>query len=177
MSRRNKLIVILLVAAMLGFGYFQEFVKVNINYHLDLIGMIDHYDSLEKVDRLAEGERLRVAVPYDYYHSHQRIDFLFDMERRQVVMLKWVVAALFILVHFAVSWMILTLLYGKSPYHRWLMYVYVGVSAGVVLSYLLASFTQSPAVYQISRKMLSFIQSILPLMLIYPVVLLKRRMT
>jgi hypothetical protein len=176
-NRRNNFLVVFLVIAMLGFGYFQEFVKVNINYHLDLIGMIDHYDSLEKVDRLAEGERLRVAVPYDYYHSHQRIDFLFDLEQKQVVMLKWISAAAFILMHFAVCWIILSLLYGRSPYHRWLIYIYGAVSIGVVLSYLLASFTQSAPIYQISRKMLSFIQSILPLMLIYPVVLLKRRMS
>lgn len=175
MYPRNKIGVLLLVSGLLAFGYFQEFVKVNINYHLDLMGKIESYDLLSTEDRLAEGARLRKDVPYDYYHSHQRIDLLFSWTKAEVVLAKWSGAGLFVLIHFAFAWWIITLLYGRRSYQKWLVYLYGALSILVAASFLLATFSHLASMYQVSRKMLSFMQSVLPLMVIYPLVYLKRR--
>lgn len=148
---------------------------MNINYHLDVANYVGDYDSMTEEERKVTFESIAIEVPYDYYHSHARMEMLFSMDMSSIVKLKWVAAIFFVLAHFAASWMILRWLHGTGVHMRWLMYIYGGATLVVILAYGLASVMESPSTYQVSRKALSFVQSLIPLMIMYPVVLLQRR--
>lgn len=157
---RAKIAAILLFAAYIIWGGFQERVKIDTNLLLDFAPRISHYQELTPNQRNLALDALIPKVAYDYYYSHARVDALLHFNLHQLDRFKWVFTALCATLCLLVSLLVLYLLY-KGPFIRWWVLGLFGsaaiISAGcLTMGHLLDA---SDSFYPVAHKFAAAAQS------------------
>ncbi|MFM9986909.1 MAG: hypothetical protein ACKVOK_16835 [Flavobacteriales bacterium] len=164
---RIRIILVLVVA--MAFGFMLEMVKVNLNYILEFSQRIPGYNELSATERENSLEAIAIDAPYDYYHNHRKIQYLYTCSQSRLNLLKWLVTLIgtgfFLLVHLLlVKWIT-----KEKLWVRWTLLLYTIFFVLSFLIYLFGKWTGTlEQAYGISRKIAGALQSLVPLMLIIP---------
>jgi hypothetical protein len=154
----------IMVVIYIFLGFFQEYSKVNINYHLETGSSLPDYfnQSAEKRKELLDAQKQ--YAPFDYYYSHAPLDVLHLFSRKQLVGLKWVVTLFFIVTYYLLNKMVIEKVCKSQEAITLHLIFGIGLflfSLGVfALGKLLG---QPDAAYAVSRKIAGFLQSPLPI--------------
>ncbi len=155
-----------IVVCMISMGFFQEWVKVNINFTLEQAPRVDGFYSYTHEERSTYLEELRRNRPFDYYHSHYPIKALQYFNEGSLRKLKWVMTVVFVGWFYWINrWLVSKLI--KDPRgRRWLLTTYVLSFIGAFIIYTMGwVFGSNDLFYNISRKMVGALQSPVPLMM------------
>jgi hypothetical protein len=167
MKKWLKVVLILLLAVVMGF--LQEYVKVNINYHLEQGDRIPSFYERTPEEREQILERQRLSSPLDYYYSHAPLATLSHLSRRNLVLLKWVITVLFTAVFLVLNTSLLFLFTSSRDAVRIMVIAYATLFGLAFLIFLLGMPTQYPLKwYGVSRKLIGGLQSLFPVMLFLP---------
>ncbi len=165
--QRIRIILILVVA--MSFGFLLEMVKVNINYILEFSQHIPAYNEISPTEREKNLNAIAIDAPYDYYHNHRKINYLYNFTQPRLNLLKWLVTLVgtgfFLIIHLVlVGWIT-----GEKQWVRWTALLFGFFFALSFLIYLFGKWTGTlEQAYGISRKIAGALQSLVPLMLLIP---------
>ena len=161
---------------MLAFGFFQEKLKIGINYIIEYSAQIADYDNLSPESRATQITEIKENqnIPYDYYYAHSSIPQLFNFTTSELNRLKWGLTFLFIAVHFLAVWICVKWWFGEAIPFIKLAIAYAVVIALAATVYLGGKLLGYPIQsYAFARELLGGIQSLVPLMLLAPAIWLQ----
>jgi hypothetical protein len=162
-----RLIVLLILA--LGLGFYQEQLKISINYLLEEGAKVSGYDAKKPADREAWIEYNRRDMPFDYYHNHSTVPWLYRLDLHQLSVLKWIVTVFFLAAFCLFNIALLKTLQRDSSLTRVVVLTYGVLVPFAFLVYVSGRFTGlSIESYAFSRKILGALQSVIPAMIIWP---------
>lgn len=167
MNRAITLLMLVLLAVISGF--YQEKLKISINYILDEGSKMPGFDLLSPNEKMEWIEKARVSAPFDYYHNHHTISWLYHFDSKQLSMLKWAVTGFFLLWFLLLNTFLLRALFVPKDVVRFLPWVYGTLIAVALLIYAFAAvsgFQQSA--YTLSRRIMGALQSVIPVLVIWP---------
>ena len=162
-----RLFALLILA--LGLGFYQEQLKISINYLLEEGTNLSSYNEKNAIERKAWIENNRRDAPFDYYHNHTTIQWLYHFDMRQLSILKWVVTGFFLVAFCSLNITLLNTVQRGRSLTRLLMVTYAVLVSFAFLVYLsgkVTGFTNES--YAFSRKIFGALQSIIPAMIIWP---------
>ena len=174
---KSRAKAVLLILAMLSFGFFQEKLKIGTNYILEHAPVIENYNQQSPAEREQSITQIKAEenISYDYYYSHESMGWLFQFSTGSLSALKWALSLLFVLVHFLAVWLILQWWFGPEISLKQLMVVYLlvlSLAFGVFILGRLMGFSVQG--YAFARELLGGLQSLVPLMLLAPAIWLQR---
>jgi hypothetical protein len=146
----RTLAVILFVAI----GFYRDHFFVNLNYQLTTL----------------------------YYHNSDYVlpnslFFLEGMDYMQLYYLKYPMTGVFIILYFSITLWAVHLFFGEKKYRRWVWFSYIIITFGAGLLFLvLYLFSGYEGAYPLTRKLLEFAESPLMAMLLFPVILLDKKL-
>jgi hypothetical protein len=167
MKRAIALLMWILIAVVSGF--YQEKLKISINYILEQGAKMPGFDSLSPEVKMKYIERARVDAPFDYYHNHRTISWLYELNAKQLSFLKWGVTGFFLIWFLSLNALLLSALSVHKDVLRFLPLIY---GALVILCLVLfasgaiAGFQQ--IAYTLIRKIMGALQSVIPALIIWP---------
>jgi hypothetical protein len=166
--KRGLILLALVVLAMLS-GFYQEKVKISINYILDQGSQIPGFYNLSPVEKQAQIEQARVNAPFDYYHNHNTISFLYRFDARQLSVMKWVVTGVFMGWFLLLNLSLLHTLRANTAVIHALprLYLVVALFSLAVFAVGVVGF-QKEKCYAVSREVMGALQSIVPVLIIWP---------
>ena len=166
--KRGLILLALVVLAMFS-GFYQEKVKISINYILDQGAQIPGFFNLSPDEKQARIEQFRLNAPFDYYHNHKTISFLYRFDARQLSVLKWVVTGVFMGWFLLLNLSLLHTLRANRSVIRALprLYLLVALFSLGVFAIGIAGF-QKEKCYAVSREIMGALQSIVPVLIIWP---------
>ena len=166
--KRGLILLALVVLAMLS-GFYQEKVKISINYILDQGSQIPGFYNLSPVEKQAQIEQARVNAPFDYYHNHKTISFLYRFDARQLSVMKWVVTGVFMGWFLLLNLSLLNTLRANTAVIHALprLYLVVALFSLAVFAIGVVGF-QKEKCYAVSREVMGALQSIVPVLIIWP---------
>jgi hypothetical protein len=166
----------LLVAIFLSLGFAQEWVKVNLNWVLDHAVNLPGYDQLTTDEKRSSLEVFRYNAPYDYYYSHGRIPYFESLSVSELSKWKWGLAFMLVCVYgalnvFSAYWL---------NYKDLVVYI-IGITLAalclvVLLTVIYTYIYTSASLYNVSRELLGFVQSPMPIILVLFGALIRKRM-
>ena len=167
MKRIGKLTMLIFLAVVSGF--YQEKLKISVNYILEQGAKMPGFDE-QSPDRKKEWiERARVSAPFDYYHNHQTIAWLYRLDARQLSMLKWAITGFFLLWFLALNIMLLKALSASNEIIRYLPLIYGSLIVISLILYGAGSILgQQQIAYALSRRVMGALQSVIPVLIIWP---------
>lgn len=154
------------VPIFIAVGFFQDYLKVNINYYADTAQKIPGFYQLSDSDRQKALEEATPDFPFDYYYSHGKLDLLNSMSEQNIQIFKWAVALFFIGVHLLlVLWAYRRMNWPSSRMRAAVLFY--GACMLTSLFFLgLGKWVDMPAQgYAVARRLLGFLQSPMPLVL------------
>jgi hypothetical protein len=168
-SMKRGLILLVLVALAMFSGFYQEKVKISINYILDQGAQMPGFFNLSPAEKQVRIEQARVNAPFDYYHNHKTISFLYRFDARQLSVMKWVVTGVFMGWFLLLNLSLLHTLRANSAVVSALprLYLVVALFSLAVFALGIAGF-QKEKCYAVSREIMGALQSIVPVLLIWP---------
>lgn len=162
--KRLKWLILILI--FIVFGFFQEQVKVNVNFILENGGKIEGFYNLGMTERTLLINEAKNKNPFDYYHSHTTIPYFNVLSENGLKIAKWVLTVVFVVIFFFLNIKALSWIIHDGRFKRWLAFTYVisfGAALGIfALGYL---FGHHDLFYNISRKMVGALQSPVPAMM------------
>ncbi len=166
--KRGLILLALVVLAMLS-GFYQEKVKISINYILDQGSQITGFYNLPPEEKQARIEQARVNAPFDYYHNHKTISSLYRFDARQLSVMKWVVTGIFMGWFLLLNLSLLHTLQANAAVIHALprLYLFVALFSLGVFAVGVAGF-QKEKCYAVSREIMGALQSIVPVLIIWP---------
>lgn len=165
---RYYLLFVLIVFA-LGIGFYQEKLKVSINYLLDESAAIPDFYQLTAEQKMTVMEAQRKFAPFDYYHNHKTISWLYHLDYAGLKRMKWIVTGVFLLVFFLINAAVLRVFFGSFRTVKWLAYLYVALIALAVAVFFIGHMSGwEKQGYAISRKITGALQSLIPVMIFVP---------
>ena len=171
LNKTHKIRAIALIAIMLGFGFFQEKLKIGINYIVEHASQVANYDSLSPENRSREILQLKEKenIPYDYYYAHNSLPILFNFSISALSKLKWGLGFAFIAIHFLAVWLILRWWFSEGISALKLIYIYLAILGLALFVYFIGKLLgHAQEAYAFARELLGGIQSLVPLMLLAP---------
>lgn len=173
---KNKFLALAIIILMLFVGFFQEQVKIGINYILDHAQLVAYYDNIspsERNDAMAD-LKSGTDLSYDYYHSASIPSFLFHLSTSGLKVFKWVLTLGSVAVHFIAVYFVLFLWFGAMQFRLGMLISYLSVFALAAVVYVLGAFLGfGDKGYAFSRELLGALQSMVPLMFLAPAMWLK----
>ena len=167
MKRAITLLMLVLLAVVSGF--YQEKLKISINYILDEGSKMPGFFLLSPNEKMEWIEKARVSAPFDYYHNHRTISWLYHFDSKQLSMLKWAVTGFFLLWFLLLNTFLLKALSVPDDLIRYLPWVYGILIAVALLIYALAAFSGfQQSAYTLSRRIMGALQSVIPALIIWP---------
>ena len=167
MKRAITLLMLVLLAVVSGF--YQEKLKISINYILDEGSKMPGFFLLSPNEKMEWIEKARVSAPFDYYHNHHTISWLYHFDSKQLSMLKWAVTGFFLLWFLLLNTFLLKALSVPDDLIRYLPWVYGILIAVALLIYALAAFSGfQQSAYTLSRRIMGALQSVIPTLIIWP---------
>jgi len=165
---KNALLKIAAVLIALAAGFFQEQVKININYQLERGATIPGFFNMNAGERLQAVKEDRDLLAFDYYYNHGRLPWLYQFSQPNLVRLKWIFTLVFVLVFFFVNRWVLLLFCKGRLYHGLLTWTYTVAFALALLIYAVGRFAGSAEqTYTLSRHIVGALQSVVPAVLMY----------
>jgi hypothetical protein len=155
--------VICFVIATLALGFFQERVKISINFNLKSAGLIADYDSLDAESRMRAIQKSKIGKPYDYYYSHNSVNLLYRLNARELVVLKWLASVLFVFTHLGLGLWLLKAL--RLVMCRWLVQGYALLFGAAAVVYIIGV-VLGVDFYLLARRIVGFLQSPLPVLVL-----------
>ena len=167
MKRAITLLMLVLLAVVSGF--YQEKLKISVNYILDEGSKMPGFFLLSPNEKMEWIEKARVSAPFDYYHNHHTISWLYHFDSKQLSMLKWAVTGFFLLWFLLLNTFLLKALSVPDDLIRYLPWVYGILIAVALLIYALAAFSGfQQSAYTLSRRIMGALQSVIPALIIWP---------
>lgn len=167
MKRAITLLILVLLAIVSGF--YQEKLKISINYILDEGSKMQGFFLLSPNEKMEWTEKARVSAPFDYYHNHRTISWLYHFDSRQLSMLKWAVTGFFLCWFLLLNTFLLKVLSVPDDLIRYLPWVYCILIALALLIFAFAAFSGfQQSAYTISRRIMGALQSVIPVLIIWP---------
>jgi len=161
----------LLVAAALILGFYQERLKISINYVIENGQLISGFFEMNEQQRKEAIEMHRVVAPFDYYHNHTTEEWLYGLSLGQLIKLKWAVTFVFLFVFGLINALIVRLYSGQRKLAIWLIALYVGLIATAFAIYFLGQLSGlDESAYAISRRITGALQSLVPSMIFIPAI-------
>lgn len=166
----------LLLPLMLLLGFAQEMVKVNVNFYLEQTASEPAFYDWSEEDRKGWLDVKRIDAPFNYYYSHDPIDALHSFSRSQLTSLKWGLAIVFIIVNIILNYFFLKWAFQDPFFTRLLLWM-------MAVCFVLAGFflvggkvigMPEPG-YNIARKILGFMQSPVPALVLFVIGRLRSR--
>jgi len=168
MKKKSLLLFGILVCAVIS-GFIQENLKVNINYILDVGDKLDGFHDQAPEVKKQWLDQVRIDAPYDYYHNHHRIDFLYRLSRKQLTLLKWTVTIFFVILFMLFNAQIMKWMTGERKYFVRTILLYVFFFSFAFIIYIIGYFTGTLSkAYGVSREITGGLQSLVPLMILLP---------
>lgn len=157
-----------MVLVYIFLGFFQEYSKVNVNYHLETGASIPGFFQQSTEQRKILLDAQKQYAPFDYYYSHAPLDALHFLSQKQLVGLKWVITFFFIVTYYLLNKTVIDKVC-KSQEAITLHLVFgVGLFLFSLAVFGLGKLAGQPdAAYAVSRKIAGFLQSPLPIAMIY----------
>jgi hypothetical protein len=171
-------IAVLAIAAFVVIGFAQERLKVSLNHYLEVTEAYPEFFELPPNRRDAWLDQKKINAPHDYYYNHARVGLYHHLNRKQLTLLKWGMAMFFAVLHFALAVGVVLYLTGvkdKPPKNlsprrmllKSLLFLYTVAVIGVLVFFVLMRLVQHPdAAYAVARKLLGFMQSPMPLIIV-----------
>jgi hypothetical protein len=159
-----KWIALILLAITIGF--FQERLKVSINFTLDKGDKIVHFYDLTYDQRVSALEQAKNNNPFDYYQSHDSVHLLNYFSRNQLQALKWAITVLFVIVFYFLNRLALNWIFSSNILGKWLATTYIVAFFSALTIYFGGFIFGRPDLfYAVSRKMVGALQSPIPAMM------------
>lgn len=161
------LMILVLLAILLGF--VQENIKVNVNYLLEKGEKIPGFFQVDAKTKTTMLEQVKIDAPFDYYHNHQRQEWLLNLSHTQLSSFKWLITVVFIVVFMTINAWIMKIFTGEKVFVKRTIGIYVVFFLLAVFIFLLGKITgTSDRAYGVSREIVGGLQSLVPLMLMIP---------
>jgi len=171
MKRTFKLSALLILAFSVGF--YQEKVKISVNYLIEYGSVISGFDTMTATERAQAIDQQRIHAPFDYYHNHSTADWLFRFTIRELTVLKWIITGCSLMVFAFLNLTILKVVQSTFSLTRFLILTYLVLVLFSFGIYAIGIAVHSvEEAYAFSRKIIGALQSIIPAMIIWPAVVL-----
>jgi hypothetical protein len=166
---RKPVRIAAVLVIMVLFGYYQENVKVALNYRIALSEKYPWLDQMPGEQKASEAEKLTPVTTIDYYYGHERISWLNHFSLPRLRQLKWfltlVFTAVFLLLNGALARATAT---DKAGIWKRLLVFYGMIFSAALAFYALGvGFGFPTEAYNVSRKMVGFLQSPMPFFVIW----------
>jgi hypothetical protein len=147
-------------------GFFQDYLKVNINHYADTAQQIPGFFQLDPNQRELALHQATPDFPFDYYYSHSKFGALNSMTESGIVRFKWEVAFFFVFVHLAlVLWAYRHMNWPKNRLYAAIGFYFLCLAASGGFWTLGKAIGSPQQGYAVARRLLGFLQSPLPLVL------------
>jgi hypothetical protein len=163
---------VLVLLAMLVFGFYQKFAKVHLNHYAQTLSMYPEMDAVDAETRAAWWNELNQPKRVHYYILDGTWEEFHRMTIRQLTWGKWLLSAGILLVFFLLDGLFLQT---TGHIKRWPWLVVIYLLAGVVML-VFALAVPLRMGYSVVHEFLSFLQSPLPSLMIVLVPTLFERM-
>jgi hypothetical protein len=166
---KRTVFIFVLVICGLSLGFYQEKLKISINYILDQSGKIPGFfnGTAEQKKRWIEANRF--DAPFEYYHNHETVEWLYKLNASELGGLKWGATILFSVLFFVLNAAMLNSLGAKEGATTILLLFYLVLAALAFGIYALGiALSEHVHFYAISRKIMGALQSMVPVLIIWP---------
>lgn len=161
-------IVLLIVLAVIS-GFYQEKLKVSVNYILEQGQKHPEYYTLDVESRRTFDEQNRLNAPFDYYHNHTTVSWLYRFDEKELSLLKWAITGSFIGWFLALNMLILKVLHVNENAFRMLPWIYLILTILSLAVYAAGmGFLDKQHCYAVSRKIMGALQSVIPAFVMWP---------
>lgn len=166
---KKSVILVLIVVCALVVGFYQERIKISVNYVLEYGESIPGFFQMSASQKHEAIEAQRVFAPFDYYHNHSTETWIYNLNQSQLVKLKWSITGFFIvlfcLINASIVWLVSN---NKRMVHRVVVF-YAGLTLIAFSIYVFGHLSGYTAqAYAMSRKVTGALQSLVPSMIIVP---------
>ncbi|MEY3835116.1 MAG: hypothetical protein RI989_544, partial [Bacteroidota bacterium] len=158
--KKNKFILVAIAIVMIAMGFYQEQAKVNVNFILEKGAQIPGFfnqNTETKIDLLtAEKSKSN----FDYYYSHDSIDWLYSFSQSELSKLKWAITFASIATFTLLNILALKFLeFNKKEIKLFLLVE--GLCIGLAIATFVSGklIHQSEAVYPAVRGIMGIVQS------------------
>jgi hypothetical protein len=166
---KRAIILLLLVLLAIFSGFYQEKLKISINYILDEGAKVPGFDALTPEKKMEYIEQARIAAPFDYYHNHSTITWLYRLDAKQLFILKWGVTGFFLIWFLLVNVFLLRVLNVHNQVLRFLPWIYGALILLSILLFVSGAITGlQQSAYTLSRKIMGALQSVIPALILWP---------
>lgn len=176
MKMRNTMRIAVVLLVALAFGFVQEYIKINLNYVIEIGSQIPGFFQMDAEQKMAWIDYMKQHSTQDFYHTPNHITWFYTLELSTLNRLKWIFTLLFALVYLGFNSILIYWISHEKQKVRWLVVLYAVAFALALLLYLvgmLSGFAQQ--VYPVSRKIVGALQSLVPLMILVPAIWLSRQ--
>ncbi len=176
MKLRRKIVIVLLLISGVVFGFFQEYLKINVNFMIEAGESIPRFYEMDISTKKAWVEYYQKTAPQDFYHKPKTIEALFGMNYGSLIKIKWALAISFVVVYLILNSIIIRLATGNRAAMLWIGYLYIVFFGLALIIFLVGKLTPySESTYIMSREILGGLQSLVPLMFMAPAIWLSNR--
>lgn len=157
------------VTVMILFGYYQENVKVAMNYRIALSEKYPWLDELPPHEKAVEADKLTPDTTIDYYYGHERIFWLNRFSLHELRSLKWGLTVAFTGAFLLLNGLLAVVMSQDiAGMVKRLALFYALLFCSALLVYLSGRLVGFPVeAYNVSRKMVGFLQSPMPFFVIW----------
>lgn len=168
--KRGVFIALLVVAALI-LGFYQERLKISINYVIENGQHISGFFEMNEQQRKEAIELHRVDAPFDYYHNHTTEEWLYRFSFPQLNKLKWAVTIVSLFVFCTINALIVRIYSGQRKLALWLIYLYAVLIVAAFSVFFIGQFSGlGESAYAISRRITGALQSLVPSMIFIPAI-------
>jgi hypothetical protein len=166
---KKAFLMALLVLVALVSGFYQEKLKISINYVLDVGVKTPGFFDLSAQEKDHWVEQTRIDASFDYYHNHETIKWLYALDQRGLSAAKWIVTGFFIVWFLFLNRIILQRLHVGEHVIRLLPRLYALLILFSLGVYVIGVSGFEPShCYAVSRKIMGALQSVIPLLILWP---------
>lgn len=177
MNRKRQLIILLLIFIGLVLGFFQEFIKINLNFIIESGSKIPGFFEADLATKKAWIAYFKSHGPIDFYHSPTDIDLLYNLSLHQLNMLKWLLTVVFTIVYLIINLLLIKRITESAVTSKWMLIFYIVLFVLAFAIFLIGKMIGfSEETYSISRKIVGALQSLIPLMILVPTFWLSKKM-
>jgi hypothetical protein len=160
LPKRNKIVLVAIAFVMIALGFFQEQAKVNVNFILEKGAQIPGFFDQDTSTKLEMLGAEKSKSNFDYYYSHDSIDWLYSFSQSELSKLKWIITFASIATFTLLNILALKFLeFNKKEIKIFLLV------EGICIALAIATFVfgklihQSEAVYPAVRGIMGIVQS------------------
>ncbi len=155
---------------MIALGFYQEQAKVNVNFILEKGMQIPGFFNQDPSTKIEILSHEKNKSNFDYYYSHETIDWLYSLNQSELSKLKWVITFASIATFTLLNVFALILLqFNKKEIKLFLLVEGICMTLAVVTFAFGKIIHQSEAVYPAVRGIMGIVQSPVLVLIFIPV--------